>query len=84
MIAPRSDQSQIVLSSLMHLLTNLSCLEGGCQGARTDLRREFGKTAFLFLQAMLLANEPSFVARELLTIIPYPLRRAVGGCGRGE
>src|SRR6516164_9364809 len=64
----------------MRLLTNPSCLDGGGQCAQIRRRREVGEIVFLLPGGTLLANEPSFVAREmLLTFIPYPLRRAVGG-----
>src|ERR1700758_4486157 len=69
----------------MRLLTNPSCLNGGGQCALIRRRREIGEMVFLFPRGTLLADEPSFVAREmLLTLIPYPLRRARRRCGHGE
>src|ERR1043166_3230572 len=64
----------------MPLLTNPSCLDGGGECAQIRRRREIGKIVFLLPLGTLLSDEPSFVAREmLLTLIPNPLRRAVGG-----
>lgn len=43
-------------------------------------RGQVSKIVFLLPRGALLANEPRFVAWEmLLTLIPYPLRRPVGG-----
>ena len=73
-------KSKLLLQLLMRLLTNPSCLDGGGQCAQIRRRREIGEIVFLLPGGTLLANEPGFVAREmLLTLIPYPLRRAVGG-----
>jgi hypothetical protein len=73
-------KSKLLLQLLMRLLTNPPCLDGGGQRAQIRRRRKIGEIVFLLPGGTLLANEPGFVAWEmLLTFIPYPLRRAVGG-----
>ena len=73
-------KSKFLLQLLMRLLTNPPCLDGCGQRAQIRRRRKVGQIVFLLPGRTLLANEPGFVAWEmLLTFIPYPLRRAVGG-----
>lgn len=73
-------KSKLLLQLLMRLLTNPPCLDGGGQRAQIRRRRKIGEIVFLLPGGTLLANEPGFVAWEmLLTFIPYSLRRAVGG-----
>ncbi|MDA9489494.1 hypothetical protein XI08_09995 [Bradyrhizobium sp. CCBAU 11361] len=73
-------KSKLLLQLLMRLLTNPPCLDGGGQRAQIRRCRKIGEIVFLLPGGTLLANEPGFVAGEmLLTFIPYPLRRAVGG-----
>ncbi|GLR97804.1 hypothetical protein GCM10007858_54460 [Bradyrhizobium liaoningense] len=73
-------KSKLLLQLLMRLLTNPPCLDGGGQRAQIRRRRKIGEIVFALPGGTLLANEPDFVAWEmLLTFIPYPLRRAVGG-----
>jgi hypothetical protein len=50
----------------MCLLTNPSCLDSGGQCAQIRRRREIGEIVFLLPGGTLLANEPGFVAWEML------------------
>lgn len=62
---------------LMRLFANPSCLDSGGYFAQICRGRQIGEIVFLLAGGALLADEPSFVAWQmLLTLIPYSLRNS--------
>src|SRR3984957_11149709 len=81
---PRSSleviETELLLQLLMSLLADPSCLDRRSQAAQVHPSWQVGKIVFLLPGCAALADEPGFVAwKMLLTLIPYPLRRSVGG-----
>src|ERR1700751_443446 len=73
-------EPKFLLQLLMSLFTDPSCLHHRSQAAQVHLGRQLGKIIFLLPGCAVLADEPRFVAWQmLLTLIPYSLRRSVGG-----
>ena len=72
-------EAELLFQLLMGLLANPSGFDGGGQCAQICRRGQISKIVFLLPRGALLANEPRFLAWEmLLTLIPYSLRRPVG------
>ena len=73
-------ETEFFLQLLMGLFANPSGLDRRSQAAQVHLGRQVGKIIFLLPGCAVLADEPGFVAWQmLLTLIPYSLRRSVGG-----
>jgi len=73
-------EAKFLFQLLMGLLADPSGLDCGSQVAQVHLGWQVGKIVFLFSRQALLTDEPSLITwKMLLTFIPYPLRRSVGG-----
>jgi hypothetical protein len=56
-------ETELFLHLLVSLLANSTRLDGGCQGAQVDLRRQVGEIVFLFSRHPMLADRA--IARSL-------------------
>ena len=73
-------EAKFLFQLLMSLLTDPSRLDGGSQGAQVHPGWQVGKIVFLLSRHAVLAYQPRLVSwKMLLTFVPYPLRRPVGG-----
>ena len=73
-------EAKFLFQLLMGLLADPSRLDCGSQVAQVHLGWQVGKIVFLLSRQALLTDEPSLITwKMLLTFIPYPLRRSVGG-----
>src|ERR1700731_2741870 len=75
---PGSSFEMIKAEFFFHLLVSLlaypSRLDGGRQGAQIGRRRQIGEVIFFLSRHPMFADEPSFLARQmLLTLVPDPL-----------
>src|ERR1700731_1626341 len=80
---PGSSFEVIKAEFFFHLLVSLlaypSRLDGGRQGAQIGRRRQIGEVIFFLSRHPMFADEPSFLARQmLLTLVPDPLWWSVG------
>ena len=65
-------EPEFLLQLLMSLFADPSCLDRRSQAAQVHLGGQVGKIIFLLPGRAVLADEPSFVAWQmLLTLIPY-------------
>ena len=72
-------KANLLFELLMRLLADPARLDGGGQCAQVSLGRKVGEIVFLFAVVSLFADEPNFLARQmLLAFVPDPLRRPVG------
>ena len=73
-------ETEFLLQLLVTLFADPSCLDRRSQAAQIHLGGQVGKIIFLLPGRAVLADEPGFVAWQmLLTLIPYSLRGSVGG-----
>ena len=73
-------ETEFLLQLLVTLFADPSCLDHRSQAAQIHLGGQVGKIIFLLPGRAVLADEPGFVAWQmLLTLIPYSLRGSVGG-----
>ena len=73
-------EAKLLFQLLMGLLADPSRFDFGRQVAQIHLGWQVGKIVLFLSRQALLADEPSLVARKmLLTFVPYPLRRSIGG-----
>ena len=72
-------ETEFLLQLLMGLLADPSRLDRGSQAAQVHPGWQVSKIVFLLTRYAVLADEPGFVAWQmLLALIPYSLRRSVG------
>jgi len=68
-------ETEFLLQLLMSLFADPSCLDRRSQAAQVHLGGQVGKIIFLLPGGAMLADEPGFVALQmLLSLIPYSLR----------
>ena len=73
-------EPQFLFQLLVRLLANPSCLDRGGQGAQVRVGRQIAQIVLLLAAGAVLADEPGFVARQmLLAFIVDTLGRAIGG-----
>ena len=70
-------ETEFLLELLMGLLADPSGFDGGSEVAQPHSRGQVGEIVLPFPRWPVFADEPSFLARQmLLALVPDPLRRA--------